>query len=223
MSEVSFPEFSGEKTHLMDHIASPACGASTSGFDGKVVDVLGRQRCFGRVDYVQHYLACFVERGDGEIVGHRITVPRQPTNPGYPITASATGNDPPAKAEFDGVVIKLKAPSTGNRQPSPQLGVLTRPPHPSLKCARSWMIHIDDAMAIDAAPSTPLTNAKRAYRPSTVTASNVIKYDVQRADLSKRTASYLNVKTDIREEEDSRVFKKRRTSSDVPDEAKLLE
>ena len=54
-------------------------------------------------------------------------------------------------------------------------------------------------------------------------ASNVIKHEGQRADLSKRTTSHLNVKTDIREEVDNRVFKKRRTSSDGPDEAKLFE
>lgn len=80
-------------------------------------------------------------------------------------------------------------------------------------------MHTDDAMAVDPAPSVPLTNAKGAYRPSTVTASHVIKHEVQRADLSKRTTSHLNVKVDSREE-DNRVFKKRRTSSDVPDEAK---
>jgi hypothetical protein len=43
------------------------------------------------------------------------------------------------------------------------------------------------------------------------------------SDLSRRTASYLNVKTVTREEEDNRVFKKRRTSSDVLDEARLFE
>ena len=34
---------------------------------------------------------------------------------------------------------KSKTPSTGNRQPSPQLGVLPRPLHPSLKCVCSRM------------------------------------------------------------------------------------
>ena len=71
--------FGGEKPCLMDRIASPQacvwCGrTSASGFDGKVVDVLGRQRRFGGADDVQHCLACFggavprplIKRGDRE-------------------------------------------------------------------------------------------------------------------------------------------------------------
>ena len=50
--------------------------------------------------------------------------------------------------------------------------------HPAITALsqRMWTIHIDNAMAVDAAPSTPLTNAKRAYCPFTVAASNVIEY-----------------------------------------------
>ena len=153
-----------------------------------------------------------------------------------PKDVKGKANDPPsAKAKFDGVVIKSKAPSTGNRQPLSIVAATRRTakataPQPKVRPLADVKedvdpapVHIDDAMAVDAAPPAPLTNAKRAYRPSTVTASNVIKHEVQRADLSKRTTSHLNVKTDIREEEDNRVFKKRRTSSDEPDEAKLFE
>ena len=151
-----------------------------------------------------------------------------------PKDVKGKANDPPsAKGKFDGVVIKSRAPSTGNRQPlsivaatrrtakatAPQSKV--RPLTDVKEDVDPAPVHIDDAMAVDAAPSVPLTNAKRAYRPSTVTASNVIKHEVQRVDLSKRTTSHLNVKT--RAEEDNRVFKKRRTSDDVPDEAKLFE
>jgi hypothetical protein len=150
-----------------------------------------------------------------------------------PKDVKGKANDPPsAKGKFDGVVIKSKAPSTGNRQPlsivaatrrtakatAPQSKV--RPLADVKEDVHPAPVHVDDAMAVDAAP---LTHAKRAYRPSTATTSNVVKHEVQRVDLSKRTASHLNVKTVTREEEDNRVFKKRRTSSDVPDEARLFE
>lgn len=54
-------------------------GTSTSGIDGKLVNVLGRQRRFRGIDYVEHHLACFgravprplVERRYGESV-HRV-------------------------------------------------------------------------------------------------------------------------------------------------------
>ncbi|KAG8216530.1 cyclin-like protein [Butyriboletus roseoflavus] len=151
-----------------------------------------------------------------------------------PKEVKSKGNDlPSAKAKFDGVVIKSKAPpSTGSRQPLSTV-VATRRASKATAKARplavvkedlaSAPVHTDDAMAVDVVPSVPLTKPKDAYRPPTVTASHVIKQEVQRADLSKRTTSHLNVKTDTREEDDNRVFKKRRTSSDAPDEAKLFE
>ncbi|KAF8126159.1 cyclin-like protein [Boletus edulis] len=154
-----------------------------------------------------------------------------------PKDPKAKGNDlPSAKAKFDGVVIKSRAPpSTGNRQPLsivaatrrtskatvPQSKV--RPLADIKEDAKPPPVHTDDAMAIDAVPPVPLTKAKSTYRPSAVPVSHVIKQEVQRADLSKRTASHLNVKPDTREADDKRVLKKRRTSSDVPDEARLFE
>jgi len=153
-----------------------------------------------------------------------------------PKEVKGKGNDPPsAKAKFDGVVIKSRAPSTGNRQPlsivaatrrtskatAPQSKV--RPLADVKEDVAPAPVHTDDAMAVDAPPSVPLTNAKGAHRPPTATVSHVIKHEFQRADLSKRAASHLNVKTETRQEDDNRVFKKRRTSSDVPDEAKLFE
>lgn len=130
------------------------------------------------------------------------------------------------------MVIKSKPPpSAGNRQPLSTVAATRRTSKTTAHQSKvrpladvkeeinPVPVHTDDAMAVDPAPSVPLTNAKGAYRPSTVTASHVIKHEVQRADLSKRTTSHLNVKVDSREE-DNRVFKKRRTSSDVPDEAK---
>lgn len=154
-----------------------------------------------------------------------------------PKEVKTKGNDlPSAKAKFDGVVIKSKAPpSTGNRQPLSTVATTRRPskataPQPKVRpLARvnedlePAPVHTDDAMAVDVAPSAPKTIAKGVHRPSAVTASHVIKQEVKRADLSKRTTSHLNVKTETREEGDNRVFKKRRTSSDIPDEAKLFE
>lgn len=148
-----------------------------------------------------------------------------------PKDVKSKANDlPSAKAKFDGVVIKSKPPpSTGNRQPlsivaaSRRTTKTTAPVRPLAEVkedVRSAPVHTEDAMAVDTAPRT---NAKAVFRPSTVTASHVIKNEVQRADLSKRTTSHLNVKTDLREEDDNRVIKKRRTSSDIPDEARLFE
>ncbi|KAG9311632.1 cyclin-like protein [Chiua virens] len=143
---------------------------------------------------------------------------------------------PSAKAKFDGVVIKTKPPpSTGNRQPLSTVAATRRaskavPPQSQVRPLEDVKedielapLHADDAMAIDAAPHAPITNQKGARRPSTSAASRIIKQEVHRADLSKRTASHLNVKVDTRDEDDNRVFKKRRTSSDIPDDAKLLE
>lgn len=151
-----------------------------------------------------------------------------------PKEVKSKGNDlPSAKAKFDGVVIKSKAPpSTGSRQPLSTVAATRRVSRATAKTrpladVKEGLppppVHTDDAMAVDVVPSVPLTNLKGAHRPSTVTASHVIKQEVQRADLSKRTTSHLNVKTGTREEDDNRVFKKRRTSSDAPDEAKLLD
>ena len=73
-------------------------------------------------------------------------------------------------------------------------------------------------------PSTLLPlHPSRTPRVSTVTASHVIKNEAQRADISKRTTSHFNVKADAREEDGDRAFKKRRSSSDIPNEAKLFE
>lgn len=150
-----------------------------------------------------------------------------------PKVVKPRGNDPPsAKSKFDGVVIKSKPPpSSGSRQPLSTVAATRRAskttaqvrPLPDIKeDLAPAPVQIDDAMAVDVVPSVPQTNPKGAYRPSTVTASHAIKQEVQRVDLSKRTASHLNIKTDTRED-DNRVFKKRRTSSDAPDEAKLFE
>ncbi|KAI9568653.1 cyclin-like protein [Boletus coccyginus] len=153
-----------------------------------------------------------------------------------PKEVKGKANDPPsAKAKFDGVVIKSRAPSTGNRQPlsivaatrrtskatAPQSKV--RPLADVKEDVAPAPLRTDNAMAVDAPPSVPLTNAKGAHRPPTATVSHVIKHEVQRADLSKRAASHLNVKIETRQEDDNRVFKKRRTSSDEPDDAKLFE
>lgn len=154
-----------------------------------------------------------------------------------PKDVKGKANEPPsAKAKFDGVVIKSKAPpSTGNRQPLSVVAATRRAtkvtaPQPKVRSLANVKedvepapVHTDDAMVIDVAPSAPVTKAKGAYRPSAPTASHAIKQEVQRADLSKRTTSHLNVKTEARGEGDNRVFKKRRTSSDTPDEAKLFE
>lgn len=154
-----------------------------------------------------------------------------------PKEVKGKANDlPSAKAKFDGVVIKSKAPpSTGNRQPLSIVAATRRvskvaAPQPKVRplpgvkeVVEPVHVHADDAMAVDPIPSAPKTNAKGTYRPSAPTASHVIKQEVQRVDLSKRTTSHLNVKTGAREEGDNRVFKKRRTSSDIPDEAKLFD
>ncbi|KAH0834896.1 cyclin-like protein [Lanmaoa asiatica] len=142
------------------------------------------------------------------------------------------GNDPPsAKAKFDGVVIKSKPPpSAGNRQPLSTVAATRRAskaivPQPKVRPLANVKeepapapAHTNDAMAVDLVPSALRANPKGVYRPSTATTSHVIKHEVQRADLSKRTASHLNVKTDTREEDDNRVFKKRRTSDDLFEE-----
>ncbi|KAF8546851.1 hypothetical protein OG21DRAFT_1479616 [Imleria badia] len=163
----------------------------------------------------------------------RDTLAQVPKNANKPKSAlapkdpKAKGNDiPSAKAKFDGVVIKSRAPpSTGNRQPlsivaaTRQTSKATVPqskvrPLANIKeDAKPPPVHTDDAMAIDAS----------TYRPSAVPVSHVIKQEVQRADLSKRTTSHLNVKPDTREADDKHVLKKRRTSSNVPDEAWLFE
>ncbi|KAF8555822.1 A/B/D/E cyclin [Imleria badia] len=144
-----------------------------------------------------------------------------------PKDAKTKANDlPSAKAKFDGVVIRSKPPpSTGNRQPlsivaASRRTVKATAPKPQLRPlaevkedVRPPPVRTADAMAVDAAP-------KAVFRPSTAA---VIKSEVHRADLSKRTTSHLNVKTEAREEDDNRILKKRRTSSDVPDEARLFE
>ena len=160
-----------------------------------------------------------------------------PKNANKPKDAKGKGGDlPSAKAKFDGVVIRSKPPpSTGNRQPLSVVAATRRAskataPQPKARPLANVKedvgpvpVHTDDVMAVDVAPSAPFTNAKGVHRPSTVTASHVIKNEVQRVDISKRTTSHLNVKADARGEDDNRVFKKRRTSSDIPDEAKLFE
>ena len=60
-------------------------------------------------------------------------------------------------------------------------------------------------------------------RVSTVTASHVIKNEAQQADISKCTTSHFNVKANAREEDGNRTFKKRRSSSNIPNKAKLFE
>lgn len=140
---------------------------------------------------------------------------------------------PSAKAKFDGVVIKSKPPpSTGNRQPLSLVAATRRTSKataPQSKVTpladireelRPAPVRSDDAMAVDV---HPIPKPKAAHRPSAATTSHVIKQEVHRADLSKRTTSHLNVKAESREEDDNRVFKKRRTSSDTPDEAKFFE
>ena len=60
-------------------------------------------------------------------------------------------------------------------------------------------------------------------RVSTITASHVIKNEAQQADISKHTTSHFNVKANAHEEDGNHTFKKRRSSSDIPNEAKLFE
>ncbi|KAG6377902.1 hypothetical protein JVT61DRAFT_14691 [Boletus reticuloceps] len=106
-------------------------------------------------------------------------------------------------------------PSTGNCQPFPRCAHINEDAKPP-------PIHTDNAITIYAVPSVPLTRVKSAYCPSAVALSHVINQVVQRADLSKRMSSHLNIKTNTREQDDNRVFKKR-TSSDLPNEARLFE
>ncbi|KAG6379974.1 hypothetical protein JVT61DRAFT_10546 [Boletus reticuloceps] len=139
-------------------------------------------------------------------------------------TLTSPSNDLPSK--FGGVVIKSRAlPSTSNHQPLSIVAIrrTSKAAVPQSKVrslvdikedAKPPPVHTDNAMAI---------NAKSTYHPSTVTSSHVIKQEGQLADLSKRTASHLNVKTDTHEEDDNCVLKKQRTSSNVPDEARLFE
>ncbi|KIJ61454.1 hypothetical protein HYDPIDRAFT_177035 [Hydnomerulius pinastri MD-312] len=149
---------------------------------------------------------------------------------------------PPVKEKFDGVVIKSKPPpSAGTRPPLRTVaGSATR--RTTKGTAASSQIrpldevkedlveshtHEEDAMAIDdhvAAGPTTAANRRTSHRRSAVVTAQVITQEVHRADIAKRTTSYINVKHETREEgEDNRVFKKRRTSSDIPDEAKLFE
>ncbi|KAF9226410.1 hypothetical protein BS17DRAFT_729579 [Gyrodon lividus] len=149
----------------------------------------------------------------------------------------------PIKEKFDGVVIKSKPPpSTGDRQPlrtvaEPTTRRTTKSTaahsqiHPLAQVKEDFtevLPHDEDAMAVDdhktATGLTTAANHRTSHRRSAITTSQVITHEVQRADLAKRTSSYLNIKNETHDEvEDSRVFKKRRTSSDIPDEARLFE
>ncbi|KAF9239265.1 cyclin-like protein [Melanogaster broomeanus] len=145
----------------------------------------------------------------------------------------------PVKEKFDGVVIKSKPPhSAGARQPLRAVADSTARRTTKNTAALSQMrllaevkedptehpAHDEDAMAIDDHKPSTAPNRCTSHRRSGVTTSQVIKQEVQRADFAKRTSSHLIVKNETQDElEDHRAFKKRRTSSDIPDEAKLFE
>ncbi|KAH7882346.1 cyclin-like protein [Phlebopus sp. FC_14] len=147
----------------------------------------------------------------------------------------------PAKEKFDGVLIKSKPPASGSRQPLRSVATATTRRTTKAAVAASQIRPLDevkedpaeakdeDAMAIDhhviaTEPTAAGAPGRISHRRSAVVTSQVIKQEVQHADLARRTACHLNVKQETRDEpEDHRVFKKRRTSSDMPDEAKFFD
>ncbi|KIJ14607.1 hypothetical protein PAXINDRAFT_12705 [Paxillus involutus ATCC 200175] len=162
-------------------------------------------------------------------------------NKSAPLAAKGKGKEAaPVKEKFDGVVIKSKPPpSTGSRQPLRTVAESTTRRTTKSTAAQSQirplaevkedptevLPHDEDAMAVDDHKPGPTTapNRRASHRRSAVTTSQVITHEVHRADFAKRTSSHLIVKNETHEVEDSRVFKKRRTSSDIPDEARLFE
>ncbi|KAH7907568.1 cyclin-like protein [Hygrophoropsis aurantiaca] len=143
-----------------------------------------------------------------------------------------------AKEKFDGVVIKSKVTTAVSRQPLRTVittttrrtgkSTTTSTTQPSqLDDVKKETVEIrskeEDAMAIDNHIDEPEPTRRVSTRRSGVNSQQVITQEVQRADLSKRQSSHLTLKQTTQDEiEDSRVFKKRRTSSDPPDEEQLF-
>ncbi|KAF9236532.1 hypothetical protein BU15DRAFT_76846 [Melanogaster broomeanus] len=95
--------------------------------------------------------------------------------------------------------------------------------HPLAEVKEDPADHPAHDEAVDDHKLSTAPNRRTSHRRSGVTTSKVIKQEVQRADFAKRTSSHLIVKNETQDElQDHRAFKKRRTSSNIPDEAKLF-
>ncbi|KAH7926234.1 hypothetical protein BV22DRAFT_368310 [Leucogyrophana mollusca] len=149
----------------------------------------------------------------------------------------------PPKEKFDGVVIKSKPAATAvSRQPLRAVSATTARHATKSTTAASQARQLDnvkeevvevrskeeDAMTIDDHLDEPESAAAPVRRVSTrrsaVSSQTIITHEVQRAEFSRRQSSRSTLKQEIQDEiEDNRVFKKRRTSSDTPDEAQLFE
>ncbi|KAF9231465.1 hypothetical protein BU15DRAFT_9544, partial [Melanogaster broomeanus] len=128
----------------------------------------------------------------------------------------------PVKEKFNGVVIKSKPPhSAGTRRPLRAIAnstaqrtmkntVTHSQMHPLAEVKEDPADHPAHDEAIDDHKLSTAPNCRTSHRRSGVTTS-------------KRTSSHLIVKNETQDElEDHRAFKKRRTLSDIPDEAKLF-
>ncbi|EIW77210.1 hypothetical protein CONPUDRAFT_129457 [Coniophora puteana RWD-64-598 SS2] len=153
--------------------------------------------------------------------------------------AKGKGKEAPPSVKgdkFDGVVIQTKPPSTvGSRQPLRSVSSTTTNTRRTTRATAAPsqsrpLAHVkeskfevlaeeDDGMALDKHTIKPAPTGHRK------TVSRAVAHvEEKKVEVRRKAPSRTTVKHQVQEEiEEDRVFKKRRTSSDVPDDAKLFE
>ncbi|KAI8986694.1 cyclin-like protein [Trametes punicea] len=173
-------------------------------------------------------------------------VPKPPENKAKVLNVEPGPTDPKGKErvkeikeKFEGVILKQTTTTTTIRKPlrtvvdsttttttvattrRTRSTTATAPSHPQAPQGRRLEVlreDDEDAMAVDPQPPAPVPSPKRF-----VAAREAVRTGVPAASKVPRRISARPVKKDEDEEEAHRAYKKRRTSSDMPDVAALHE